>query len=271
MEAMAGRASIKISKIPKCVRLPSGSSLRDVVQTMDRAADGGTSDGYFTAENFSYIRKRTEFLRRFRTFGQFKSYISQYIESKSCDPACREKDVPIDIRRGENCIAPPEPQPPPLPSKFDQPPKSRPQRDPPIVHKHLPPIEDKIARRFKHSYFYWIDKEPPGMPGLVAAGPEVRFDGEYFILNFRGCQGLYRDGPCTYAWPYYEVILNNHNTNRRTTKLADGLGKCQVKIRAREGNEVSAYAVDSDGGYSSEKLIYRIQKGKVWMAKRINR
>ena len=295
MKVMADRASINISRIPKCVRLSSGASLRDVVHTMDRAADGGTSDGYFTAENFSYIRKRTDLRHIFRTFGQFKSYISQYIRSKACDPACRGKDdVPFDIRPREICLAPPPPKlPPPLsepeqikpppdlsdladeyPPWFDQPPKSKPQRDPPVVHKHPPPIKDKIAKRLPFPSLDWIDdridREHPGIPGLVKAGPEARFDGEYFILNFRGCERLYREGPCIFAWPYYEVILNNHNTNRRSTKLADGLGKCQVKIRAREGNEISAYGVDSDGSYSWEKFIYRIQKGKVWLARRIN-
>ena len=286
---MTDTASINISRIPKCVRLRSGALLRDAFYSMDRAAGGGASDGYFTAENFSYIQKNTQFLYSLKTFGQFKNQISQYIRSKACDPACRKKDVSFDIQPGENCIAPPGPKLPPLPSGpeqildlsdftdeyppwFDQPPKPTPQRNPPVAYKQLPPIEDQIAQRFKRpSFDDWINKEQPGIPGLRASGPEVRFDGEYFIIDFHGCHVISReDKTCIADWSFFKLVLENLITEKRTSRHADSQGRTQMKIRAHEGDEISFYGVDPNTGrYSLDKDFFRILKGKVWHVRSI--
>jgi len=130
--------SIDIKNIPRCVISVGTKNLRDELMQLDIVADGGRSDGYFTEENFKFLKPSMVGLQRFASFRDFRKFIEDHIHSQMCSETCLDESQ--SQRREGVCIAPPAPKLPPLSTvSRPKPPKAPPAKRKAVANKKTPP------------------------------------------------------------------------------------------------------------------------------------
>jgi len=292
---------LDIWNIPECVTFDGSLTLRSVLMALDSKADGGKSDGRFTEENFKKVKEVDRDLKRFATFGKFKKFIREYVDSKRCTEECRvERELAGDPENRGACYAPDEPGLPPMPKS------AKPKMAKADPEKELKPKPDLSG--FSHDYPRWLDDPAPyqgrsgggrsplamqSMDELLASyvknpfevevdmpvnldreamGWNASFDGKDFIFDLHGCYvKSVQDLTCIADWPYFIASLTNFRNGRHRTKHADSGGDVRVRVPAQIGDRVSAVGRDPNTNeYGLHKLIFEIDgAGQVRLVKRI--
>jgi hypothetical protein len=154
---MSDSNAITIRNIPSHAKFFTMKMQAWLVQ-LDRIADGGKSDGRFTARNFRFLKnhgyyylKRNHpnalFLKRFGNFAKFRKFVTSYIKSQGCSSPYMIREL-RKVNKGVEdpdrafCVAPHQPSLPPMPP----PPRIKP-RKPHVAktEKKIVPIPDPMS------------------------------------------------------------------------------------------------------------------------------
>lgn len=300
---MRDTTPIPIFGIPECIATPkkwgislpsnelellpspdkSKLSLRSMFSSLNRVADEGQSDTYFTAENFTSAKRHIRFFQRFKNFAHFKNYLHDYIISKSCNEECRD-EMAFRSNNEQNkniCLTLPEPKLPPLPHTAGRS-RSKQKGSRPDISKFscdYPKWFDNYEKRSRSRnknpprYITSIEEEivlrwPSQLDGITydevvisdTSRPSLHtyFDGKNFIVDFYGCyvKSIY-DRQCIAPWPSYILILRNGDHKNR--QEADTRGRLTVSIEARIGDHIEVFGIDPHSKrFSLDKKVFRI-------------